>query len=288
VSGLDLETFHRKGYALARRVFERDEAEAIRQQVVDQIEALEAKGEAVVDEGDAGRALHPPADMLTYEPLRRILLDPRLVGVVADALGGTPAYWGESSVVVGAFGGARAWHTDAYETPVTTGRDYPMVRCGLYLQDIEHFSGGLAVRPRSHVRRLKKVPLAFHPSPVDLVDSEPGDLVIWDMRIIHAGEVVRFRPLPGLGLPLSLQGRLPAGLRLAEERRRVVMFPTFGLPGADLESYLAYQRTRDWMLKIWNASSFPGTVWDEAEKAGLKLVSPVAGWGTQTEFPNGH
>jgi hypothetical protein len=287
MSGLDRESFQRRGYAIARNVFDRDEAETIRQGVIEQVEALNAKGEAVVDQGSAGRALHPPADMLTYEPLRRILLDQRLIGVVADALGGTPAYWGESSVVVGAFGGARAWHTDAYETPVTTGRDYPMVRCGLYLQDIEHFSGGLAVRPRSHVRRLKKVPLAFHPSPVDLVDSEPGDLVIWDMRIIHAGEVVRFRPAPGLGLPLSVQGRLPTGLRLAEERRRVVMFPTFGLPGADLESYLAYQRTRDYMVKIWGVSRFPDSVWDEAEKAGLQLVSPMPGWGKGTE-PDGH
>jgi hypothetical protein len=154
-----------------------------------------------------------------------------------------------------------------------------MVRCGLYFQDIANFSGGLAVRPRSHVRRLKRIPLAFIPAPIALVDSQPGDVVIWDMRIVHAGEVIRFRPAPGLGLPLSLQGRLPSSLRLEEERPRVVMFPTFGLPGPDLDSYLEYQRTRDYMKELWRASKFPGAAWRQAEDAGLKLVRPIPEWG---------
>jgi hypothetical protein len=285
VSVLDVDKFRKRGYAVVRGVFDRDEAEAIRQSVVDEVDSLHKRGEAVVEEGTGGRALHPPGDMLTYESLRRVLLDRRLIGVVREALGDTPAYWGESSVVVGSFGGARAWHTDAYHTPVSQGRVYPMVRCGLYFQDIANFSGGLAVRPRSHVRRLKRIPLAFIPFRIALVDSEPGDLVIWDMRIVHAGEVVRFRPAPALGLPLSLQGRLPSSLRLDEQRSRVVMFPTFGLPGPDLDSYLEYQRTRDYVQELWRASRFPAASWQQAENAGLRLVRPVAEWG---ENGDGH
>ena len=130
----NLNSFRAKGYMVVRGLFSPAEAEEIRQSVIDEVQRQVSTGEAWVEDGKDGRALHPRGDMLTYEPLRRVLLDPRLLGVVGDVLGGTPAYWGESSVVVGAFG-ARAWHTDAYHTPVTRGMNYPLVRCGLYLQD---------------------------------------------------------------------------------------------------------------------------------------------------------
>ena len=99
------------------------------------------------------------------------------------------------------------------------------------------------------------------------------------MRIAHAGEVVRLRKAPRLPLPLSLQGRLPASMAAPEERERVVMFPTFALPGPDLESWLVYQRGREYVQTFWSHSKFPDSVWEEARSAGLQLVSPVPGWG---------
>jgi ectoine hydroxylase-related dioxygenase (phytanoyl-CoA dioxygenase family) len=268
-----------EGYTIVRALFEPEEAEQIRQSVIDLLTELDGRGEAVVEEGTAGQALHPPADMLTYEPLRKVLLDQRLIAAVTELLGDTPAYWGESSVVVGSYGGARAWHTDAYNTPVSRGLAYPLVRCGLYLQDIAQYSGGLAVRPGSHAWPLSPYRPALVPMPITLVRSKPGDLVVWDMRLVHAGEVVRWRAAPRVGLPLSVQGRLSERRRLPEERGRVVMFPTFGLPGRDLDSYLDYQRGRDYMQDIWRASRFGPEVWAEAESAGLRLVRPVPEWG---------
>lgn len=277
---IDTAAFRRDGYAVVRGLFSPDEAEQIRREAIDEVRDLEQEGRAWVEEGESGRAVHPAGDMLTYPALRRVLLDERLVGVVSQVLGGRPSYWGESSVVVGSYGGARAWHTDAYATPVTQGPRYPLIRCGLYFQDTIRHSGGLAVRAGTHVG-VETVPAKLRSRlNTRLVSSVPGDLVFWDMRIFHAGEVVRFKPLPGLPLPLGLQGRLPASLRLPEERERVVMFPTFGLPGPDLDSYLEYQRSREYTHAIWKASTFDDAVWDAVSKAGLDLVRPIPEYGT--------
>ncbi len=280
---IDVAEFRAKGYAVIHGVFPRDEAEQIRNETIELASRIDAAGEAWIEEGSDGRAIHPQADMLTYEPLRRVLLDARLLGAVREILGGDPSYWGESSVVVGSWGGARAWHTDAYDTPVTHGPRYPLIRCGLYLQDTAHHSGGLAVRAGTHAATPSVREKIRSRLRTKLVATTPGDLVVWDMRTLHAGEVVRLRPAPSLALPLGLQGRLPKSLRLPEERERVVMFPTFGLPGADLDSWLEYQRSREYTHPIWRASRFPQSVWDEASAARLNIVRPIPEYGTTSE-----
>lgn len=286
MSALDVAKFRKRGYSVVRGVFSREEAEELREALVAETEAMHERGEAVIVDGKDGRALQMPGDALTHELPRRVLLHPNFIDVVRDAVEGRPAYWGDSSVTVGSYGGARAWHTDAYDTPISQGYDYRMTRCGVYLQDIEHFSGGLAVRGGSHVRRLKRIPLPLTPSPITLVKAEPGDVVVWDMRIAHAGEVIRFRPAPSLGLPLTVQGRLPESLRVPEQRRRCVMFLTFGQAGPDLDSWLKYISTRDYMQKIWAASHFSDSVREEAERAGLQLVSPFPEWGKGGGVPS--
>ena len=285
---VNLEEFRRDGFAVVRGVFSPDEAEAIRRDAIGEIERLEPLGLTWADEGPIGKAKHPLGDMLTFEPFRRVLLHKRLLAVVGQVLGGTPAFWGESSVVVGSFGGARAWHTDAYHTNVSKGPVYPMVRCGIYLQDITDFSGGLLVRPGTHLREPRFPPklarldttMMYAGSHCKQVDSRPGDLVIWDMRLVHAGEALRAKFAPNLGLPITVQNRLPASACLPEQRERVVMFPTFGLPGADMDSWLDYQRGQAYMQKIWKASRFSQDVWSQAEAAGLTLVRPIPEYGT--------
>ncbi len=118
LASIDLDAFRRDGYAVVRQLFSPEQAEEIRDSTIELVERLEREGDAVRRRG----ALYPKGDMLTYESLRRVLLDPRLIGAVREVLGGDPVFWGESSIPVGDFeGGARAWHTDAYQTPVTEG-----------------------------------------------------------------------------------------------------------------------------------------------------------------------
>ncbi len=163
------------------------------------------------------------------------------------------------------------------------------MRCGLYFQDTENYSDGLAIVAGSHAKDVtapsfgNKVRGAVRPwlgaAKTVLVDAQPGDLLIWDMRVLHSGEVVRFKPAPSVALPLNLQGRLPQSLRLPAERRRVVMFPTFGLPGPDLDSWLESRRQTKYMPDIWRASQFSESVVDEAASVGLRVIRPVPYYG---------
>lgn len=285
-----MDAFLRDGYAIVPQLFSPDEAEAIRAATIAEVEALASSGDAVVAERDGEQRLSPRGDMLSYVSLRRVLLDPRLIAVATEVLGGTPYYWGESGVNVGALRGAsRGWHTDADTTPVTHGARFPLVRCGLYFQDTKRHSDGLAVVRGSHTkdvlskrfsRRLRTAAIPWIGAPgTTLVGTSPGDLVIWDFRLLHSGEVVRLKAAPSLPLPLNWQGKIPSSLRLPPERRRVVMFPTFGLPGPDLESWLERQRSREYMQDAWNASRFPASVVDEAAAAGLRVVRPVPFYG---------
>lgn len=290
-SAIDIDAFVRDGYAVVRELFSPTEAEEMRQATIEEVESRDREGTALSDTGSSGRRVYLPGDMLTYEPLRRILLDRRLIEVARQVLGEEPCYWGESGIYVGAHGGARGWHTDANTTPVTHGPRFPLVRCGLYFQDTARHSDGLAVVAGSHTkdvlsrklsRRLRTGMLPWLGSPkVKLVETRPGDLVIWDFRLLHSGEVVRFKPAPSLPLPLNWQGHIPASLRVPEERRRVTMFPTFGLPGPDLDSWLERQKTREYMQQIWQASTFPESVVNEAAAAGLRVLRPVPEYGTE-------
>lgn len=291
VSQFDRDAFLRDGYAVIPQVFTREEAEEIRNRTIELVEELDREGKAAAVETDRGRRVGTRGDMLSYEPLRSVLLDPKLVGAVAEVLGGDPLFWGESGVWVGNSGSALAWHTDVYDAYVTQGAEgYPLVRCGLYFQDTSRHSDGLEVVAGSHVKGFGVNTLAnrfrsmarrwLGARHTVLVEAEPGDLVIWDMRILHAGEAVRLKWAPKLALPLSWQAHLPQSLRVPSDRKRVVMFPTFGLPGPDLDRYLERDRSLDWMVEIWKASSFTDSVVEEAAAAGVKVIRPIPEYGS--------
>ncbi len=291
---IDRDAFYRDGYAVVRGLFSPNEAEEIRESTIELLERLDREGAAARTEGPQGVRLATKGDMLTYESLRRVLLDPRLIAAVKDVLGDDPVYWGESAVNVGdAGGGARGWHTDSYDTVVTKGPKYPLVRCGLYFQDTVRHSDGLALIAGSHAkdqystRLTSRLGRMLRPwlgaRRTVFVATEPGDFVVWDMRIVHSGEVVRLRPAPSFAVPLAWQGHIPAALRMPPERRRVAMFPTFGLSGPDLDSLFEDRATHDWVNSIWESSHFPPSVVDEAAAAGLRVIRPAPSYGQDDE-----
>lgn len=266
-----------KGYAIVRRLFAVDEIERLRTVAVEAMAELERHGLVAGESGREGTTRVSNCDLLSIPSVRTVLLDRRLIGVVGELLGGRPSYFGDSSLRIG-MTGSRAWHRDNVDRIRRRGgpdwRDpYPLLRCGLYLQDQSRCSGGLAVRPRSN-RPERKLPTL-----AKLVDAEAGDLVAWDLRTVHSGEAVRPRKAPWLALNPKLQTRLPTGMRVSEERRRIVMFMTFGLAGEHLDNLVAYFKTRDYMQELWRGSRFQPEVLDEAEAAGLNVIRPIPEYG---------
>jgi phytanoyl-CoA dioxygenase PhyH len=279
--GVDRDEFRARGYTVVKRLFELEEIEALRGDAARAMTSLESTGLAVSDPGPEGVARYGRCDVLSIPEVRHVLLDRRLIAVIEELLGDRPTYFGESVLRIGKHGG-RAWHRDNVDrTKRLGGLDwhdpYRILRCGLYMQDQTHHSGGLAVRPRSNRpgAQIRSLPV--------FVEAEPGDLVVWDLRTVHSGEVVRLRLAPKVPLHPSLQTRLPQRLRLGDARERMVLFMSFGLRGPHLDHYLDYLNTREQNREIWETSRFGPEVWEQAADAGLDVLGVTPEYGTLSE-----
>jgi hypothetical protein len=123
--------------------------------------------------------------------LEWLVRHPPALDVGRELLGGSVLYTYESAAHLGT--GCRYWHKDARDTWNAEGsdwtEDYRVVFFGYYLSGHLGRSGGLSLRRGSH--RIKDLRGG------DLVTLEtgPGDLVVFDCRLTHAGNTLRLRPV---------------------------------------------------------------------------------------------
>lgn len=198
-------------------------------------------------------------------------------------------YFGDSSFQTGR--GDRGWHKDnrVSDRFDHAGLDwngrYPLIRAGIYLQDHAHHSGGLGIRVGSHLpfwaarpplpRSLRRRASQLHGRPI-LVASEPGDLVIWNLRTTHTGNSVRIKHLPWLKLSPRNEARLPPWLSVEEERKRAAMFATYAARSEHLDRYVDYLKTRDYALDLWRKARVTDEVREAARKRGLTVMKVEA------------
>lgn len=277
-AGVDRDRFRERGYTVVERLFEPHEIETMRAEAARAMTELERDGLAMRESGPEGVGRYSRCDVLSIAQLRHVILDRRLIAVIGDLLGDRPTYFGESVLRIGKQGG-RAWHRDNADRIKRFGgldwqEPYRILRCGVYMQDQAKHSGGLAVRPRSNNlgRRIRSAPV--------FVEAQPGDLIVWDLRTVHSGEVVRCRAAPKLPLHPWLQTRVPRMLRVPDDRERIVMFMSFGLRGPHLDHYLEYLKTRSQNCEIWETSRFAPDVWQQAADAGLDVLGVTPEYGT--------
>jgi len=274
---LDPSAFRKRGYTVARGLLSTEEVGQLRATAREAVAQAEREGRVSHDPGSEGTIRSGAGDLLSFPSLRHVPLDPRVLGVAGRLLGGEPVYFGDSSFRVGK-NGVRGWHRDNVNRRRWRGGPdwqdpYPLLRCGLYLQDHSRHSGGLALRPRSNRPGLVRPTLPM------LVDARAGDLVVWELRTVHSGEAVRVRGLPALPLHPRIQTWLPQNMRLPDDGERIVMFMTFARAGAHLDHYIEYLKSRDYMHVAWASSRFGADVWEEAEQAGLKMLRPTPEYG---------
>jgi phytanoyl-CoA dioxygenase PhyH len=278
---VDARAFRERGYAVVRQLFEPAEVARLRETARATLAELDRQGRVTPDPGSEGTIRSGAGDLLSHRALRHVLLDSRVLGVVTELLGGEPVYFGDSSFRVGK-NGVRGWHRDNVDRRRWRGGPdwhdpYPLLRCGLYLQDQSRHSGGLALRPSS------SRPGRLRPTLGKLVDARAGDLVAWNLRTVHSGEAVRMQGLPRLALHPRLQTWLPDAMRVPDDGERIVMFMTFALAGPHLDHYLEYLKGRDYMRDAWSSSRFGPEVWAEAEGAGLRMLAPVPTYGAPAD-----
>lgn len=172
-------------------------------------------------------------DLMSKEYLQFIV--DKLKSKANELLEGQAVYFGDSTYTKGI--GQRGFHRDNVDRNFKVGEDwqssYDLIRFGIYLQDHSAHSGGLEVIKGTH-NNLK--------GDVIIVDSEVGDLVVWNMRLLHSGNAVRFRYNPRFSVT-KLKGYeylIPKCLTYPEEKERGALFISFGKKGNHLNRYINY------------------------------------------------
>jgi ectoine hydroxylase-related dioxygenase (phytanoyl-CoA dioxygenase family) len=145
--------------------------------------------------GEERRQIIP--QFVTKHPnLDRLRADPRVVGIVTSLLGVNYEY-AESDGNL--FDCESLWHSDTYGAPMLVHH----VKLSFYLDSLRADSGAIRVIPgtqhfkesfatalRNGFREPADIENQFGVDPRDIpavvLETEPGDLVVWDFRTIHA------------------------------------------------------------------------------------------------------
>jgi hypothetical protein len=243
---INTDTFWDNGYLLIRNVFSKGEMEELRRRTLELFPC------------GCGEILSKPI-------VRKVLLDDRTLNIAERILNGTPVYFGDSSCIIGNI--SHGWHKDNADRKDANAPDwqgkYTLIRFGLYLQDHSTHSGGLNVKARSHnsvsVADCKTVYLG----------TSVGDLVVWNLRTTHSGNGYLLRLWRSLHLSPGTAALLPRSLVAKEERERVAIFFTLGLDDHHLQRYIAYLKSREYMIESWKASNYGPDVWEAVQSKNL-------------------
>jgi len=259
--------FKDEGYVVKRSVFSVGEIETFRERVHDQFELDKKSGlthEIVTKHADLHLAR---GCLLSKKNLFEILLDPRIIQFAQELLESEKViYWGDSSYQIGT--GMRSFHRDNVHKVDFDGPDwkipYSLIRIGLYLQDHSKHSGGLKVKPGTHVRENGSAVF---------VDTKPGDLVAWNLRLLHSGNAVKLKWLPFVSINYPrLENGVPSFLKREQERERMSLFMTFSSESLHLYRYIdEYQLKRKDNIEALRASVWKKDVLTLAEKRGLDV-----------------
>jgi hypothetical protein len=265
---IDVQKFWEQGYLILKNVFSVAQVESFRQAIDNQLIIDRKKGLVTENAG----VTYASGDLLSKELLREIFLDKQIIKAVTDVLGDTPIYFGDSSYQVGHTSGG--YHRDNVDRNFGEGQDwqgrYDIVRLGIYFQDHKYHSAGLKIKRGTHnIANGRSY----------IVESEVGDVIIWNMRILHSGHAVRLKGLRTL--PIDYGERyIPKFLQIPEERTRKAMFFAFGLLGKDFDHYKNdYMLKRDSVIEHLRNSQFDKESQKLANRGDFKLVKIIPEYG---------
>jgi len=122
--------------------------------------------------------------------------DPRITGIVRDLLGYGARYLESDGNI---YSCDSEWHSDIYGSPL----EIRHVKLAFYLDPLRADSGAVRLIPgtnhwedafatglRKEFRRFGEIPSIYGVDGTDIpcvtLDSNPGDLLLWDFRTIHA------------------------------------------------------------------------------------------------------
>ena len=180
------ENFWKNGYVHLKRVFSPSELKVLRKKVL-----ILKSSRNIYNKGQR--------DLMLNKEISKFLLDDRLLEIVNIILGDIPVYFGDSSFTVYENHiGVGKYHKDCTDrldpnAPDWQGK-YPLLRVGFLLQNHKRQSGGILLGKESHnILFSKKILQTFYEEVYGWIfgkfkhiESEIGDLVIWNLRTTHA------------------------------------------------------------------------------------------------------
>lgn len=270
-----LEEFRKNGIIILRNLYSQAEIEGFRKAAFDLLERSRKTGMSYSLPAAPNLEFFK-GDCLSKPEFKDIILDERVISAIQQLVGKKHLFYFGNSIFHIHSDGFRGYHRDNVDRTVD-GPDwhgnYTMIRCGLYLQNHDKYSGGLEVIPGSH-KSLEPTN-----NPPEFVKSRAGDLVIWDMRILHSGntQMPRFfydHPLP-IGSKREMQLRR-FGLMRKEEKDRLAMFFAYG---GDREQVMRFHEFtnayKDDFIEGWTLSPINKKIVEEAKQKGLEIIPPI-------------
>ena len=112
------------------------------------------------------------------------------------------------------------------------------------------------------------------------VDSEVGDVVVWNLRTFHSGNSSRLKFARKVRLSLWLERKLPAWLKAPEERDRISMFITYGINDQHRKRFSEYLMSRRDYDRHRERSRFGQEVWSQLEGKDLDVIRIFPEYGT--------
>ena len=188
-----------------------------------------------------------------------------IVNLLSEITGKQYYFIGESHAAYDQVDNARTWHKDLRGDLVAKEDEMSVVRAVIYLQDHKNYSYGTKIIKGSHLRTLYpfwsiksliktiiniikniKIIRIKNIFPVNIFRSEnlsvlPGDVVIWSLNTIHAGNFVRLKIFPNLFLPVFIDKFLDKYLRKfikIEDKKRAIISFTFGTRSLTTKNYV--------------------------------------------------
>ena len=201
------EAYRRDGFVVVRGLLEVEEAMALRQRLVEHSGVTDADFDDVGD--GVPRKWTSPAGVAQVPAFQHLLVDERLVGLAREVLGPEAVYLHHNDLHAGY--SSPGWHRDNVHRTFGQGEDwdesttpYRCARIALYLQTHAESGFKFGLIPGSHrresrlVRWERRAPrfstvrrmvmgqgLAF--ARARWIATEPGDVVIFDHRVLHCG-----------------------------------------------------------------------------------------------------
>ena len=140
------------------------------------------------------------------------------------------------------------FHVDSRNENYNFKEEYPIARLGIYLQNIKDFSGGVKIKPGSHnyycstkikqsiknifeqiiIKKNKNFKFKFFHKNIQ-PSIEPGDLIIWNLRLHHSGASWRYKFNKQVSLPPLVDKLIPKLFKIPPqfEKNRAAIFTVF-------------------------------------------------------------